>query len=145
MADAEQIPLSRPDIGPREEEAVLAVLRSGTLSLGPALERFEGAFAGRLGAADAVAVSSGTAALHLAVRGHGWGTGDEVLTSPFSFVASANCLLFEDASPVFCDVDPETLNVAPQAVAAAVGERTAGILPVHIFGWPAAMPELETL
>ena len=94
---------------------------------------------------DAVAVSSGTSALHLGVRQLGWGEGDEVLTSPFSFVASANCLLYEGARPVFCDVDPVTLNLDPAAAAAAVGERTAGILPVHIFGYPAAMPELEAL
>ena len=117
----------------------------GRLSLGPMGERFEREFADWLGVEDAVAVSSGTAALHLGVRALGWGAGDEVLTSPFSFVASANCLLYEGARPVFCDVDPETLNLDPAAAAAAVGERTAGILPVHIFGYPAAMPELEAL
>jgi perosamine synthetase len=139
----EPIPLSRPDLGGREEELVLEVLRSGRLSLGPMLERFEEAFAGWLGVDDAVAVSSGTTALHLSVRACGWGPGDEVLTSPFSFVASANCLLYEGVRPVFCDVDPETLDLDPQAVSAAVGERTSGLLPVHIFGYPAAMAELE--
>jgi perosamine synthetase len=141
----EQIPLARPDLGPREEELVLEVLRSGRLSLGPMLERFEREFAGWLGVEDVVAVSSGTTALHLSVRAQGWGPGDEVVTSPFSFVASANCLLYEGVRPVFCDVDPETLNLDPGAAADAVGERTAGILPVHIFGFPAAMPELEAL
>jgi perosamine synthetase len=141
----EPIPLSRPELGPREEELVLEVLRSGRLSLGPKLEEFERDFAAWLGVDDAVAVSSGTAALHLGVRGLGWGEGDEVVTSPFSFVASANCLLYEDARPVFCDVDPVTLDLDPEAAAAAVGERTAGLLPVHIFGWPAAMGELEAL
>jgi len=141
----EPIGLARPEIGEREQELVLEVLSSGRLSLGPVGERFEGEFAAWLGAGDAVAVSSGTAALHLGVRELGWGPGDEVLTSPFSFVASANCLLYEDAQPVFCDVDPETLNIDPDAAAAAVGEATAGILPVHIFGYPAAMPELEAL
>jgi perosamine synthetase len=139
------IPLAKPEIGAREEELVLEVLRSGRLSLGPMGERFERALADWLGVEDAVAVSSGTTALHLGVRALGWGPGDEVLTSPFSFVASANCLLYEGARPVFCDVDPETLNLDPQAAAAAVGDRTAGILPVHIFGFPAAMPELEVL
>jgi perosamine synthetase len=139
------IQLARPEIGEREEELVLEVLRSGRLSLGPMGERFEREFAAWLGAADAVAVSSGTTALHLGVRALGWGSGDEVLTSPFSFVASANCLLYEGARPVFCDVDPVTLNVDPGAAAAAAGEATAGILPVHIFGYPAAMPELEAL
>jgi perosamine synthetase len=139
------IPLSRPDIGEGEETLVLETLRSGQLSLGPMLERFEGDFATWIGSADAVAVSSGTAALHLGVRALGWGKGNEVLTTPFSFVASANCLLYEGARPVFCDIDPETFNIDPQAAADAVKRKTAGILPVHIFGWPAAMPELEAL
>lgn len=139
----EPIGLARPDIGPREEELVLEVLRSGRLSLGPMGERFERELAAWLGVEDAVAVSSGTTALHLGVRALGWGEGDEVLTSPFSFVASANCLLYEGARPVFCDVDPVTLNLDPEAAAAALGERTKGILPIHIFGFPAAMPELE--
>jgi perosamine synthetase len=148
MADSpnnELIPLARPEIGAREEELVLEVLRSGRLSLGPMGERFEREFAAWLGVEDAVAVSSGTTGLHLGVRALGWGSGDEVLTSPFSFVASANCLLYEGARPVFCDVDPETLNLDPEAAATAIGERTAGILPIHIFGYPAAMPELEAL
>jgi perosamine synthetase len=143
--DSDQIPLARPEIGEREEALVLEVLRSGRLSLGPMGERFERAFAEWLGVEDAVAVSSGTAGLHLGVRALGWGPGDEVLTSPLSFVASANCLLYEGVRPVFCDVDAETLDLDPEAAAAAAGERTAGVLPVHIFGYPAAMPELESL
>ena len=142
-ADDEPIPLARPELGEREEELALEALRSGRLSLGPMAERFERAFADWLGVEDAVAVSSGTAALHLGVRALGWGPGDEVLTSPFSFVASANCLLYEGARPVFCDVDPVTLDLDPAAAEAAIGERTAGLLPVHIFGYPAAMAELE--
>lgn len=145
IPDTETIPLARPEIGPREEELVLEVLRSGQLSLGPMVARFEREFAEWLGAEDAVAVSSGTAALHLGVRALDWGPGDEVLTSPFSFVASANCLLYEGVRPVFCDVDPETLNLDPAIAASAVGERTVGILPVHIFGYPAAMPEIEAI
>jgi perosamine synthetase len=139
------IPLAKPEIGTREEELGLEVLRSGRLSLGPMGERFERDFAAWLGIEDAVAVSSGTTALHLGVRALGWGHGDEVLTSPFSFVASANCLLYEGARPIFCDVDPVTLDLDPVAVEAAAGERSAGILPVHIFGFPAAMPELEEI
>ena len=142
---AEEIPLAQPEIGAREEELVLEVLRSRRLSLGPMGERFERELAAWLGVEDAVAVSSGTTALHLGVRALGWGPGDEVLTSPFSFVASANCLLYEGARPVFCDVDPVTLNLDRDAAAAAVGGRTRGILPIHIFGYPAAMPELEAL
>jgi perosamine synthetase len=141
----EEIPLAQPELGGREEELVLEVLRSGRLSLGPMQERFEREFADWLGVEGAVAVSSGTAGLHLGVRALGWGEGDEVVTSPFSFVASANCLLYEGARPVFCDVDPETLNIDPAAAAAAVGERTAGMLPIDIFGFPAPMAELETL
>jgi dTDP-4-amino-4,6-dideoxygalactose transaminase len=140
-----EIPLARPEIGRREEELILEVLASGRLSLGPMGERFERDFAAWLGVEDAVAVSNGTTALHLGVRALGWGPGEEVLTSPFSFVASANCLLYEGARPVFCDVDPETLDLDPAAAEAALGERTAGILPVHIFGYPATMPELEAL
>jgi perosamine synthetase len=145
MPGNQQIPLARPELGPREEELVLEVLRSGRLSLGPMGERFEREFAAWLGVADAVMVSSGTTALHLGVRMLGWGEGDEVVTSPFSFVASANCLLYERARPVFVDVDEETLDLDPAAAAEAVGGKTVGLLPVHIFGYPAAMPELEAL
>ena len=141
----EPIPLARPDVGPREEELVRDVLRSGRLSLGPMLERFERDFAAWVGSEDAVAVSSGTAALHLAVRALGWSAGDEVVTTPLSFVASANCLLYEQAVPVFCDIDERTLNIDPQAAAAACGPRTAGLLPVHLFGYPADMEALEAL
>jgi perosamine synthetase len=145
MSNPDLIPLARPEIGPREEELVLEVLRSGRLSLGPMLERFETDFAAWLRVSDAVAVSSGTAALHLGVRALGWAAGDEVVTTPLSFVASANCLLYEDVDPVFCDVDPVTLNIDPDAAAAAIGERTAGLLPVHIFGYPADLAALEKL
>jgi perosamine synthetase len=141
----ERIPLARPDLGEREEELVLEVLRSGRLSLGPVQDRFERAFADYVGAPDAVAVSSGTAALHLGVRMLGWGPGDEVVTSPFSFVASANCLLFEGVRPVFCDVDPVTLNLEPAAVWDAITDETKGILPVDILGYPAPLPALERI
>jgi dTDP-4-amino-4,6-dideoxygalactose transaminase len=141
----EQIPLARPELGPREEELLLEVVRSGMLSLGPKLEQFEHDFADWLGNGYAVAVSSGTAALHLGVRQLGWGEGDEVITSPLSFVASTNCLLYEGATPVFCDIDPVTLTLDPEPAAAAIGERTAGMLPVHIFGYPADLPALGKL
>ena len=144
-APIDPIPLAKPELGAGEEERALEVLRSGRLSLGPMAVRFERDFADWLGGGEAVAVANGTTALHLGVRALGWGPGDEVLTSPFSFVASANCLLYEGARPVFCDVDPETLNLDPAAVEAAVGGRSAGILPIHIFGFPAAMPELEEI
>jgi perosamine synthetase len=142
---SEPIRLARPVIGEREEQLVLEVLRSGSLSLGPLLPRFERAFADRLGVGHASAVSSGTAGLHLAVRAAGVERGDEVVTTPFSFVASANCVVYEGAKPVFCDIDRRTLNMDPAAAAAAVTERTSGLLPVHIFGYPADMPALERL
>jgi perosamine synthetase len=138
----EPIPLARPELGPREEELLLEVVRSGSLSRGPKLEQFEREFGAWLNGGYAVAVSSGTAALHLGVRALGWGEGDEVITSPLSFVASANCLLYEGATPVFCDIDPVTLTLDPDAASAVVGERTAGILPVHFFGYPADLPTL---
>jgi perosamine synthetase len=142
---SDRIPLSRPALGPEEEALVLEVMRSGRLSLGPMLGRFEDALGRFLGTEHLSAVSSGTAGLHLALRAAGVEPGDEVITSPFSFVASANSILYEDAKPVFVDIDARTLNIAPAAAAAAVTERTTGLLPVHIFGWPADMAGFEEL
>jgi perosamine synthetase len=136
--------MARPVLGDREEELVLEVLRSGHLSLGPMLPRFEQEFAARLGVEHAAAVSSGTAGLHLALRPLGLEPGDEVVTSPFSFVASANVALYEGARPVFADIDPVTFNLDPDAARAAVTERTKALLPVHIFGAPADIPAFET-
>jgi perosamine synthetase len=144
LSDA-TLQLARPILGAREEELVLEVLRSGQLSLGPRLRAFEEAFAARVGAPRASAVSSGTAGLHLALRAVGVSAGDEVLTSPFSFVASANAAIYDGARPVFADIDPVTLNLDPRAAAAAVGDRTAAILPVHVFGYPADMVAFEQL
>src|SRR5207244_8077233 len=145
VSDPEQIPLDRPVVGEAEERAVVEVLRSGRLSLGPRMQQFEQAFAARVRAGFASAVSSGTAGLHLALRAVGVKEGDEVVTSPFSFVASANAVLYERARPVFADIDPVTLNLDPAAAAAAVGERTSALLPVHIFGYPAEMPAFERI
>jgi perosamine synthetase len=139
------IPLARPSVGPREEELLLETLRSGRLALGPRLAEFEAALSRRVRGLPVSAVSSGTGGLHLAIRAAGVEAGDEVVTTPFSFVASANCLLFEGARPVFCDIDPRTLNLDPGAAAAAVSERTTGLLPVHIFGYPVEMPAFERL
>jgi perosamine synthetase len=144
-AEDQVIPLARPVMGETEERAVTEVLRSGRLSLGPRVEQFERRFAARVGAPLASAVSSGTAGLHLALRAVGVGEADEVVTSPFSFVASANAVLYERARPVFADIDPVTLNLDPKAAAAAVGPRTRALLPVHIFGYPADMPAFERL
>src|SRR2546421_9404482 len=145
MVDDSPIPLAKPVIGSQEEAAVLEVLRSGRLSLGPRVPEFEAAFASRLGAAHASAVSSGTAGLHLALRAVGVSDGAEVVTSPFSFVASANVVVYERARPVFADIDPRTLNLDPHAAAAAGSDRTAALLPVHIFGYPADLPAFERL
>jgi dTDP-4-amino-4,6-dideoxygalactose transaminase len=141
----ETIPLARPVLGENEERRVIEVLRSGRLSLGPLLRQFEATFAERVGARFASAVSSGTAALHLALRAVGVGDGDEVVTSPFSFVASANVAIYERARPVFADIDPVTLNLDPAAAAAAMTGRTAALLPVHVFGYPADMAAFERL
>jgi perosamine synthetase len=147
-ADHELIPVARPVIGEAEEQAVLEVLRSRHLSLGPRVPEFERRFAERVGAPHASAVSSGTAGLHLALRSVGVADcrpEDEVVTSPFSFIATANSVLYEGATPVFVDVDPDTLNVTAEAVASAVTERTVALLPVHIFGYPADIPGMERL
>jgi perosamine synthetase len=143
LADEGPIPLASPVLGTAEEDAVIKVLRSGRLSLGQRVGEFEQRFAERVGAPHASAVSSGTAGLHLALRAVGVGEGDEVVTSPFSFVASANVVLYERARPVFVDIDPVTLTLDPVAALAAVTERTRAFLPVHIFGWPAELEPLE--
>jgi perosamine synthetase len=139
------IPLARPVLGEAEERAVIEVLRSGQLSLGARVGEFERAFAARVGAPHASAVSSGTAGLHLALRAVGVERGDEVVTSPFSFVASANAAVYEGARPVFADIDPVTLNLDPRAAEAAVTERTKALLPVHVFGYPADMGAFERI
>ncbi len=139
------ISLSGVHFDNREEELVLEVLRSGRLSLGPVIDRFQQMFAERVEARHAAAVSSGTAGLHLAVRLAGIGHGDEVITTPFSFVASANCFMYEGATPVFADIDPETLNLDPAAVEAAVTERTRAVVAVDIFGYPTELDELRAI
>jgi len=142
---SEAIPLAQPVIDAEEEQAVLEVLRSGQLSLGSRVPAFEQAFADRVNAPHASAVSSGTAGLQLALRAVGVSDGDEVITSPLSCVASANVCVMERAKPVFADIDPVTLTLDPAAAAAAVPERTTALLPVHIFGYPTAMVQLEAL
>jgi perosamine synthetase len=145
------IPMSRPDITSAERAAVLDVLSGATLALGPRVELFECHLAEYVGAAHGVAVSSGTAGLHLCVVAAGVGEGDAVLTTPFSFVASANCILYERARPVFVDIDPVTLTIEPNALEAAAkklvarGERLKAILPVHVFGHPADMDPIRDL
>ncbi len=145
MGESDLIPLAQPVLGELEQRLVYEVLESGQLSLGPRVPDFERLFALRVGAPFASAVSSGTAGLHLALRAVGVSDGDEVITSPLSFVASANVALYERARPVFADIDPITLNLDPAAAEAAVTERTRAVLPVHIFGFPADMASFEAV
>jgi perosamine synthetase len=140
-----EIPLSSPWLDEREERLVLEVLRSGRLSLGPTIDAFEEAFAEAVGAPYGAAVSSGTAGLHLLCVAAGVGPGDEVITSPYSFVASANCAIYEGATPVFADIDRRTLNLDPAAVEAAITERTRAVVAVDIYGYPCELEELRAL
>jgi perosamine synthetase len=137
-----QVPLSRPSITAADVAAVLAVLNTPVLSLGPKLREFERAMARYAGTSEGVAVNSGTSGLHLCLAAAGVGPGDEVITSPFSFVASANCALYQGARPVFADIDPLTLTLDPERVEAAVSPWTRALLPVDVFGQPAAMEDL---
>ncbi len=136
-------PLSRPEIAPEDIAAVTEVLNSPHLALGPKLAAFEKAFAEYIGTTYAVAVNSGTSGLHLAIRALDLGKGDEIITTPFSFVASANCILFEQALPKFVDIDPVTLNMDPDRIRKAVTKRTKAILVVHVFGLPCDMRAIE--
>jgi len=145
VAAVRTIGLSQPWLDEREEELVADVLRSGRLSLGPTIDRFEEAFAERVGAPYAAAVSSGTAGLHLLCVAAGVGPGDEVVTSPYSFVASANCAIYEGATPVFADIDRRTLNLSPASVEAAITKRTRAVVAVDIYGYPCELDELRAV
>ncbi len=133
------VPLSEPDITELEIDAVVSVLRSTRLSLGPRMEEFEQRVADAVAVPHAVAVSSGTAGLHLCVRALGIGAGDEVIVPSFTFIAAANALRYEGAIPVFVDIEPDTLNVDPACIEAAITPRTRAIMAVHTFGFPAKM------
>ena len=139
------IPAACPQVGTEEEEAVLAVLRSGQLVQGERVAAFEKRFAELCQVPEAIAVSSGTAALHLALIAHEIGYGDEVITTPFSFAATANAILLVGAVPVFVDIDPETCNIDPSLVEAAITPRTKAILPVHLYGNPCDMERLQAI
>jgi perosamine synthetase len=140
-----RIPLALPDIAEADVQAVLDVLKTPQLALGPRTEAFEKAMATYAGVRHAVAVNSGTSALHLIVRALGVGEGDEVITTPFSFVSSSNCILFERARPVFVDIDANTLCIDPNQIEAAITPRTKAILAVDIFGHPANWTALEQI
>ncbi len=137
-----KIPLSAPDINQDDIAAVEAVLRTPHLSLGPKLAHFENAVASYIGAPHAIAVSSGTAGLHLCIRALGIGEGDEVIVPSFTFIAVANAVAYEKAIPVFVDIEPETLNLNPSRIEAAITPRTKAILVVHTFGCPADLPAI---
>jgi perosamine synthetase len=145
LAVTRQVALSRPWVDEREEDLVVEVLRSGRLSLGPTIERFEDAFAEAVGAPYAASVSSGTGGLHLLCVAARIGAGDEVITSPYSFVASANCAIYEGATPVFADVDSRTLNLDPASVEAVLTERTRAVVAVDIYGYPCELDELRAI
>lgn len=133
------IPISRPQIGAEEKAAVMAVMDSGIIASGPVTEAFEKEFAAFTGAKHAFAVANGTAALHCAFLGAGLKPGDEVITTPFTFVASVNSILFAGGVPKLVDVDPTTFNLDPRLVAKAIGPKTKAILPVHLYGLSADM------
>ncbi len=139
------IPLSNPDITDAEIAAVVDVLKTDRLSIGPRIEAFEQAVAARAGRQFAIGVNSGTSGLHLCVRSLGIGEGDEVITSPFSFVATTNCVLFERGKPVFVDIDPVSYNMDPAAIEAAITPRTKALLPVEVFGNPAHFDAYERI
>jgi perosamine synthetase len=128
------IPIAKPILGDEEKQAVLCVMDSGMLAQGSRVEAFEEAFADYCGVKYAIAVSSGTTALHIAMLAHEIGKDDEVITTPFSFIATANCLLYVGAKPVFVDIDPATYNIDPALVERAITPRTRAILPVHLYG-----------
>jgi len=139
---SQPIALSGPDITEAEIEAVTAVLRTPQLSLGPRVPEFEAQFCQRLGVKHAIACSSGTAGLHLIWRAIGLQPGDEVVTTPFSFIASSNSVMFERARPVFVDIDPDTWQIDPKRVASAVTPKTRALLPVDVFG---SIPNMDAL
>lgn len=128
------IPIAKPQIGPEEKQAVLEVLDSGIIAQGSRVKTFEETFAQMCGVKHAIATSSGTTALHVALLAHGIGSGEEVITTPFTFIASANSILYSGARPVFIDIDPITFNMDPDLLEAAITPKTRAIMPVHLFG-----------
>lgn len=139
------IPISKPYIGAEEKQAVLEVLDSGMLVQGARTARLEERFAEVCGTGHAVAVASGTAALHMALLAHSIGPGDEVITTPFTFIASINSILYTGARPVFVDIDAETYNIDPSLIEAAITPRTKAIMPVHLYGYPCDMDRIMDL
>jgi len=139
------IPIARPQMGDEEKELVWSVLSSGSLAQGARVRELEERFAAFVGVPHAVATSSGTTALHLALLGYGVGPGDEVITVPFTFIASATTVLYTGARPVFVDVDEGTFNIDPRQIEAAITARTRAILPVSLYGQPADLPAIAEI
>jgi perosamine synthetase len=139
------INIARPQMGDEEKAAVLAVLESGQLAQGSVVAEFEDAFAQYCGAKYGIATSNGTTALHLAVLAHQIGQGDEVITAPFTFIASSNSVLYAGGRPVFVDIDPDTYNIDVDQIEAAITPRTKAIMPIHLFGNPADMPRISAI
>jgi perosamine synthetase len=140
-----RVPISRPSIADEDVAAVLEVLSTPWLSMGPKVREFERAMAAYTGAAEAVAVNSGTSGLHLCLAAAGVGPGDQVVTTPFSFIASANCALYQGATPIFADIDPLTLNLDPVRVEERITRRTRAIVSVDVFGQPAPVEDLAEI
>ncbi len=139
------IPIAKPLLGEEEKRAVLSVIDSGQLAQGKKVAEFETAFAKFIGAKHAIATSNGTTALHAALLAHNIGVGDEVITSPFSFIATANAITMTGAAPVFIDIDEHTFNLNPHLIEAAITPKTKGIMPVHLYGQAADMEKIQTI
>lgn len=142
MKNDYKIHLSRPDISEKDIQAVIQVLKTPNLALGPKMAEFEKKIADYVGTKHAVSVNSGTSALFLCVKTLGINKDDEVITTPFTFIASTNCILMVDAKPVFVDIDPENLNIDPKKIEAKITKKTKAILPVAVFGNPAGIDEV---
>src|SRR3989338_7871154 len=136
------IPIAKPLLGAEEKEAVMRVLESGMLAQGEKVKEFEKAFAEFVGVKHAVATSNGTTALHAALLAHSIGKGDEVITTPFTFIATANSIRMVGATPVFVDIDEKTYNLNPKIIEAAITEKTKAIIPVHLFGQSCEMEKI---
>jgi perosamine synthetase len=139
------INIAQPQINDDEKDAVLSVLNSGQLAQGPMVHEFEKQFATWCGTKYAVATSSGTSALHIAMLAHGLGLDDEVITSPFSFIASANCALYVGAQPVFADIEPEYFTIDPESILTKITPKTKAIIPVHLYGQPCDMQRISKI
>ena len=139
------IPIAKPFIGDEEIKEVESVLRSGFIAQGPKVAEFEEKFAVYIGTRHAVATSSGTTALHVALLCAGIGRDDEVITTPFSFAATANTILYVGAKPVFVDIDPKTYNINPELIEEAITDKTKAIMPVHLYGQPADMSKINKI